>query len=226
MFSLTMLTNRIALVTFTDKYEMAMTFLRAQEFYECPNERFRGKTRWTIMEYMDWYVKEYGRDTFTYPTDWSGFNIPSNIIDEVTHDPTLFKDWNDRDRLLKSMHAFIQELAGRKYYLIAALKGSDAIEHELAHALYYTDSEYRCRMRDIFLELSEQGHRETINKVRKCIRDSGYHENVVEDELYAYLATGLPQTMRVEIDAGANSLAYIQQKFEEVFSDYSKKIQM
>ncbi|NDB56269.1 hypothetical protein EB169_10645, partial [archaeon] len=59
-------------------FDRAMTFCRVQEFYESPNPQFRGK-HFSMWDYMKWYSKEYDRG-FSYPNDWSGFNIPFEVI--------------------------------------------------------------------------------------------------------------------------------------------------
>ena len=55
----------IFLVEFDNQYDLAMTFLRYQEFYESP--KFKGK-RFTIIDFMEWYSKEYD-GAFTYTKD-------------------------------------------------------------------------------------------------------------------------------------------------------------
>ena len=59
---------------FEDPYQLAMHFLRAQEFYESP--KFADKI-FTLVEYMEWYAKEHGNGVFDYMKTWSGFNVPS-----------------------------------------------------------------------------------------------------------------------------------------------------
>ena len=58
-----------------------MHFLRAQEFYESPFPEFKGKN-FNLIDYMEKYAKAYGDNVFTYPGDWCGFNIPSNVLKE------------------------------------------------------------------------------------------------------------------------------------------------
>ena len=61
-----------------DNYDRAMLFCRAQEYYESPNKKFRGKD-FSIWDYMKWYSSEYGRG-FSYGVDWGGFNIPFDTM--------------------------------------------------------------------------------------------------------------------------------------------------
>ncbi len=57
---------RIFLFKFKDSYDMSMSFLRFQEYYELPNKKFRRK-QFKIVDYMEWYSKKYGNGIFTYP---------------------------------------------------------------------------------------------------------------------------------------------------------------
>ena len=53
---------------------MAKTFIRFQEYYECPNKEFR-KRHFTLKKFFDWY-KEY-RPGHDYYSEWDGYNFPS-----------------------------------------------------------------------------------------------------------------------------------------------------
>ena len=64
----------VFVVLLEDNYNLPMLFCRVQEFYESPNEDFRNK-KFSIWEYMEWYSKS-NKGSFTYPSDWAGFNIP------------------------------------------------------------------------------------------------------------------------------------------------------
>ena len=63
-----------------DKYDRAMLFCRAQEYYESPSSKFRGKN-FSIWDYMKWY-HEQNHWGFSYGADWSGFNIPLKTVRE------------------------------------------------------------------------------------------------------------------------------------------------
>lgn len=72
MLKLQKITDKIYHLHFDKQYDLAMHFLRYQEYYECPNDRFY-KNSFTLAEFMHWYAKEYG--SFSYPEDWGGFNL-------------------------------------------------------------------------------------------------------------------------------------------------------
>ena len=70
-------TKNIFQVEAESQYDLAMTFIRIQEFYESPFREIRGHD-FILEKYMDRYAKEYGN--FTYTTDWNGFNVPGDIV--------------------------------------------------------------------------------------------------------------------------------------------------
>ena len=81
-YSLTKVQDKIWHLTFDCRYDLSMHFLRYQEFYECPNSKFRGK-KFTIFEFMKWYSFKYSDGCFEYPIHWAGFNIPIKIFKEI-----------------------------------------------------------------------------------------------------------------------------------------------
>ncbi len=84
MSNVQFITPQILHVDTGTMYEIGSLFIRMQEFYECPDERFRGKY-FTLDEYMDWYAGRHPQGKFSYFEDWAGFNIPGS---------SLIKFWN------------------------------------------------------------------------------------------------------------------------------------
>ena len=121
----------IFVVRFTTQYELASTFLRVQEHYE--STRFKNRV-FTLEEYMDWYAERFG--AFTYFEDWSGFNVPSTAL-RPFYDGT-FDPLREKERRLLAMFRRIRE----PFYVIGIASEQD-LHHELAHALYYMQPEYR-----------------------------------------------------------------------------------
>ena len=83
-----------------DDYDRAMLFCRYQEFYESPTKEFRGKY-FSWSKYMRYYKDHWKKDTFTYPIDWTGYNIPSKSLEksvdafrgESEYDLIMFDIW-------------------------------------------------------------------------------------------------------------------------------------
>jgi len=64
-----------------DSHTRALMFMRPQEFYESSFEEIIGK-QFKVADFVNIYKQHYGKQQFTYGSDWAGFNIPSNILEE------------------------------------------------------------------------------------------------------------------------------------------------
>lgn len=192
----------------------AFTFLRVQEYYESSSDKFQGK-KFTWDKYIQWYNTEGPtgeKEIFTYGSDWSGFNIPSEAIENCYKE---VDDPNRYDDLMVSIITEIKEREGGKFYLIGVDKldiNSDLLDHELAHGFYYTDSDYRTKMNTLVTQLPDE-MRESISET---IIDIGYNESVVNDEIQAYMSTGI-------IDSMDESLNDYTEDFEKVFKNAKQK---
>jgi hypothetical protein len=185
-YKLVNLKNGAYLVKFENNYDMNLTFLRAQEFQESP--KWAGK-QFTFVEFFDWYIREYQPETgnFTYASDWAGFNLPVETIRKVLHNFLGTREWNLYDQTMCNILGKIKEpkaylISSRKYDKPRMIK---TLKHELTHALYYLNDEYRDKV-DVQIgniKLSKW------NKIKKLIIKKGYNECVVNDEFNAYITT-------------------------------------
>jgi hypothetical protein len=222
MISLRQLTDKIFLFEVDNNYDLAMYFLRAQEYYECPNNKFRGKI-FKLVDYMEWYVKQYEQKSFTYPADWDGFNIPGRVIYNVYENSgDLIEDWNKYDEVLYELHNLLSTIAGRDYYLIGTVTGSNSIKHELAHGLWATDPGYKEAMVQCLCGTKAPEPWDILKQLRKNVMDEGYHEDVVDDEVQAYLATGVVESIQKDINT--KKLKAYAKQFVNVFEKWSKLV--
>lgn len=170
-----------------DRWELAMTFVRIEEYYESPNPLFQGKI-FSLEAYMDWYVQEYSKTkkpygVFTYASDWSAFNVPGKAVRAVCdtfigHSKKELWLFNE---LLKQ-GAFQEE----QFYLIGNERGAKAyFEHEYRHALFALDREYHNAMIEIIACFP-------IAELRSWILER-YSATVLLDEIQAYALTGWPK---------------------------------
>lgn len=165
----------VALITAPTYYEIAATFLRPQEFYESPHAHIRGQY-FTREEYEDLYAKKWGNNTYT--SDFDGFNIPA---DQVRQFYSLFTDLSRKEMCLK---ATLLPMWLEWRYVIGAKRGDiETINHEMAHALWHTNDEYRAAM---LAEVRQCGERA---KYRKYLKGNGYSSHLFDDETQAYAAT-------------------------------------
>lgn len=189
----------IFLLNFKKQYDLAMHFLRYQEYYESPSRRFRHQS-FTLVDFMDWYVKQSGKSTFTYPDDWEGFNLPSHVIpdysyfvripDENYYDIAMYEAWVECDRKMK----------GNDFYLIGCVGDDENItlKHEIAHGYFYLHKNYRKQMTKLVKELPAR----VRTKINKHLKDIGYCKAVYVDETQAYLSEGRAKEWINLLDVG------------------------
>lgn len=182
MLHLTKIRERVYALKFDSSYEMCMAFLRYEEFYECSNPAFQGKS-FTLAQYMSWYAMQFGEGQFTYPDDWGGFNFPLNIIQQV-HVAGI-TDPNHYDSFMLGIHGLIDSVE-RDSYLIGFSEEDGYKDHELTHAMYYVDDEYR-RSANFIIASAGEG---LVTAMKKALQDEGYAPSISLDEIQAYVTTG------------------------------------
>lgn len=215
--SLYKVADRIWAAVIPDDYLRCWTFLRCQEYYESTSPYFQNN-RFTWKDYMSWYKSNKGprgeSDVFTYANDWSGFNLPSEVIEDCISD---IKDPGPYDHLMNSIIKIIKENEKGTYYLLG-IKTVDNVEddllnHELAHGLWYTDPQYKSEMMGLLNKMTK----ESVVKIKQFIAEIGYAESVLSDEAQAYLSTGIYDEWKVDdIDSWTTP-------FKEVFDKYKSK---
>lgn len=171
------LNHNIFLVTMETQAELALTFLRFQEYYESP--KFR-KQIFSYQEYMDWYAKEQSeKKIFDYHKTWNGFNIPSWVLEPFYNNDFLLTVKE------KSFLEYFSNLED-KFYIIGVHKDKDPkeydalIKHETGHGLYYANNEYKQKVNK---SLSNYD----LTPLNNFLSKIGYHEDVHLDECHAYL---------------------------------------
>lgn len=187
MKNLYKISKNIYFLKIEDPYELCMTFLRCQEYYESPMEEFRGKN-FSILEFMEAYSDKFGDGCFTYPIDWAGFNLPSDQLKNCLFGNV--PDMNKYDRLMLTVLYKITEnlgqYSGEKFCLMGSCDFDDTFNHECAHALYDTNSDYKKYMTEALNNLNSK-----LKDYMYCrLVDIGYTSDVFEDEIQAFLATG------------------------------------
>jgi hypothetical protein len=183
-------------LNFKDPYQCAMHFLRYQEYYESPNPKFRNHA-FSLVDFMEWYSETFGNGSFTYPLDWAGFNVPSNVITMV-HSLGI-PDKNKYDQVMLDVHAACSQKAGGDFYLIGSTgnktKNLFTMKHEVAHGMFYLIPKYKKEMATLVSEL-KPNFRNSMFKVLKRI---GYTSHVYVDECQAYLSTGVPAGFNIKL---------------------------
>ena len=194
----------------------ARVFMRYQEFYESDSETFRGKGfKW--YDYVKYYKEKTKKDYFSYHEDWAGYNIPCDSIESCMK---LIPDLNYYDLIMFSVIDTIRNIVGNdNFYLIGIdqSNGEDPslIFHEVAHGLFYSSPIYKNKQ----LKNIERLNPNIRENLSKKISGMGYGENVVNDEIQAYLSTGIDYPM-----TAIKGVKEAQIPFKEVFDSYTGKI--
>ena len=180
-------------VQIDDDYDRAMLFCRYQEFYESPYKKFRGKP-FSWMDYMRHYKTAWKKDVFTYPEDWAGYNIPSNVLEKGID--TFYKE-TQYDEIMNNIYFYCTNDAQQKndgthrpWYLIgASSKDLRTMDHEIAHGLYFTNQEYKKSVGEL-IDKIKPSHYE---KLKKKLIKMGYvkDKKILDDEINAFMSTGL-----------------------------------
>jgi len=183
---------RVYLLTFDTRYELCMSFIRWQEFYESP--KFRGKY-FELEEFMDYWSKEFGNGSFDYPATWNGFNIPGQIIlDWVVKQTKAFGAPRGKEmEVLHELQTILNDEGDTisDSYIIAAHKDQSAgdmkatMDHEVAHAFYHLYPKYRRSCNKLIKKASKKD----IATATRTLLELGYCKKVLNDEIQAYFST-------------------------------------
>jgi hypothetical protein len=183
---------KIFAVVIKDDKLRARVFMRYQEFYESDSDTFRGKGfKWT--EFVNYYKQKTKNDILSYHEDWTGYNLPCDSIESCI---SVIPDINFFDLIMFSIVDTIKSKVGNdKFYLIGIdqADGEDKslIEHELAHGLWFSSPQYKAAQLINIDELPDYVDEPLRNK----ISGMGYGPNVIDDEIQAYLSTGIISPM-------------------------------
>lgn len=161
-------------------YWLCSTFLRFQEFYESPNPAFRGHG-FSLEEFQDWYAVNRPHGEFSYYTDWGGFNFPSYVVKRFTG--KLFGPLSRKESWVLSQ----LPRSNKRFYVIGTYQDGDGrnyIQHEVVHGLFYLYPGYAKKVTGIVQEYD-------FTAFKRELRAMGYCEEVLIDEINAYLTTGL-----------------------------------
>lgn len=152
--------------------ELGLTFMRFQEHYESASPDFRNKV-FTQGQLKRWYSEEYGSNS--YHTHWVGFNFPSNVL--IPFKEGLFDPLTIEEQRLLELFRYRSD----NFYIIGAQSGA-TLRHELSHALYASNPKYKNEIDKFLLK-----NKSKIKNTLKYIKDKGYCDEVLFDEIQAYI---------------------------------------
>jgi hypothetical protein len=165
------ISDQVTLLVYKDRESLCSALCRIEEHYESPE--FKGKI-FTLGQYREWYSSQFG--AWSYYKDWSGFNIPSESFEP------FFKGSFDP---LSEAEAEVIELfkyKTGKFCVIGTFEGgdSDVYEHEICHALYATNEDYK-------VEALTAVNKYELKELKSFLADLGYNKSTIPDECHAYI---------------------------------------
>lgn len=100
------------------------------------------------------------------------------------------------------------------FCIIGAVKNSNALNHEIAHGLFYLHPEYKKEMVKLVKNLPVS----IKTEMKATLKKLGYTPKVYVDEMQAYMSTGISYS-----DKDHHKYANERKPFEILFKKFSKK---
>ena len=165
---------RVLHLQFETRLQMTLAMCRMQEFYESPYPHIRAQY-FSFEDFIAAYAKPDG--TLDYFNYWDGFNIPPTSIAAFK---TVFDDKSNRE--LRILSAW--ELADKPYLI--ATDSDYALAHEIAHARWHMEPEYRANAR-VIIEAMTPALREELWRCLKANERYVNDPQLLDDEIQAYV---------------------------------------
>ena len=209
--------------SFDTQYYLTSSMMRVQEYYESPFKGIRGEF-FKTEQYMDMYANHKNDREFSYFTDWSGFNIPGNVLlafyEKFKYD-LLLKEKNLFDLILLFRHEEKIFKNKNQFYVIATFKGKEemsAIRHELSHAYWYLHKKLYADASRELLKDKRSIEPKALYTIKKSLLDMGYCEEVLDDEAQAYLCSSTRSFITQRL--GAPEKSKISIGFKKLFDSF------
>jgi hypothetical protein len=175
-------------------WEMCKHLGRMQEHAEHPKFYKQIFSRSRVKAYYHGQGTEYNKSAL-------GFNIPGWAFESFWNE--LFVVNKHERRVLEQLeHLGLQ--AGSRFYVISTADGSalkpseNALDHEIAHGLWYTNILYRDKAQAIL-----EANPVPAEGIRRKISQWGiYTPEVLDDEVHAYLGTDSPSRLAERFKLG------------------------
>jgi len=197
MFEIKKLKYNSVLISARSTEVLSKTFIRFQEYYEGP--KYKGKI-FTLGQVKEWYSNKFGADT--YYRDWSGYNFPSWVLEPFRKG--LFDPLTKEETIILELFKYRFD----NFYIIGA-NDKETIRHELAHALYSYNLNYKKSI-DSFCEK----YKKELSKLSNHLIKKGYHKDVVNDEIQAYVTDNDDEFIIKNIDGE------IIKKINQIYKKY------
>jgi hypothetical protein len=202
------------LLEFNTQKELALAFCRVEEYYEGQPKLNRNYV--SFVDFIDFFMKDDGR--IDYFNSWTGFNIPGNVFMEWAQ-----KEMSDKTKWeLELLNEVEKKLdLTSPFYVIGGNKGDmNVIDHEIAHALYFMDSLYKGEMEELNYHFYKN-YRTQYSKMVKELKKMGYGDNVIKDEVQAYMSTSKKKELVVRFGLDYDTILPMVKQYRKVLSWYN-----
>jgi hypothetical protein len=167
------LTDKILLIYFACGGKQHQAIGRFQAHYDAPVDKFRAGY-FTRGEFVAWTTKFP-----LWQSPWVGTNNPIKFVDAVASFPDVGKEEQFVIDEVKKQNM------PEDSYLITSSSFNGALQHELIHALFHVDHEYRKAVLDVIAAHPKEAESEYVG-----LRAMGYADISLADECNAYICGG------------------------------------
>src|SRR3989344_945532 len=195
--------GNIYLIESRTRQDLAVAFMRFQEYYESPE--FKGRV-FSVDDFAHWYTRKFG--SFSYSGDWYGFNIPGTVLA-----PFKNGDFNPLTASERRLIDFCSGVDGNSYIIGATPSAEffkETVQHEFVHGAFYTNVEYK---REVVSCVNDFN----IHTVRNGLLKMGYCDDVVIDETNAYVLVE-PDTIQEYSSLG--STKKLREQLDKIFAKF------
>ena len=158
----------------------------------------------------------------------SGFKESSGDLDKMKIKnfksnniiPFLDNPEEEKDKELHSQyHSLFTEVVPSKKMPLEDDEGT--FDHELAHALYYLNEDFKFEMLEILNDYNKNHHQEFLWLQDTLFDDFEYDYNVLYDETVAWLATSNKRTIVCDLKCDWISVEPYVKRFKKVLRKYN-----
>lgn len=210
------ISDKNILFEFNTQMEMNSSMIRFQEHCDCV---FHRNLFFALEEYKQWYMDSYG--VWDYYNCILGMNIPSWSFYDFRAYSRIKRNFLDSKE--EKILSYLEKTFSREedYYVICIFKGQekklDALKHEIAHALYYSNTEYKKKVNKILNSVD-------LKDIESYLKIAGYHKDCYQDECHAFVLEGLDFILSKDHEIyNIEKLRKASEKLDKVYNRYAPK---
>jgi hypothetical protein len=159
ILQMTQILPKVICLKYYKRFDLGSSVIRIEEYCESRFDQFFHHY-FTLPEFVKVWKTTYGEGKFTYIEEFEGFNFPGTEVmkfnQQYRHDLTLKEAF-----LFNCINQIVpKEKIHDNYFIAYALENrkneSIVRDHEISHALYYLDREYRNACQRILNNMPEK----------------------------------------------------------------------